>query len=75
VKPQRGRTACWSETLTRPGRPGSRRDAGSLRRLASFWRDWQIAQGETFRVDLPEMSSDVSGRHAVFSTFDYASAA
>jgi hypothetical protein len=30
---------------------------------------------ETFRVDLPEMASDLSGRHAVLSTFDYTSAA
>jgi hypothetical protein len=46
-----------------------------LRLLEKFWRDGRIAQSETFRVDLPEMSSDLSGRHAVFSTFDYRSAA
>ena len=34
----------------------------------------EIAESETFRVDLPEMSWDLSGRHAVFSTFDYTNA-
>jgi hypothetical protein len=40
-----------------------------------FWRDGRTPRSGTFRVDLPEMSSDLSGRHAVFSTFDYTSAA
>jgi len=36
-----------------------------------IWRDGEIAQGERLYVDLPEMSYDVSGRHAVFSRFGY----
>jgi hypothetical protein len=40
-----------------------------------IWRDGEIAQGETFKVDLPEMNWDLSERHAVFSTFDYSNAA
>jgi hypothetical protein len=39
-----------------------------------IWEDGQIAQSETFRVDIPEMTWDLSGRHTVFSTFDYSSA-
>lgn len=39
-----------------------------------IWRDGAIAQGEKFHVDLPEMSWDLDGRHAVFSTFDYTNA-
>ena len=36
-----------------------------------IWRDGEIAQSETFRIDLPEMDWDLAERHAVFSTFDY----
>ena len=39
-----------------------------------IWADGEIAQSETFRVDLPEMTWDRSERHAVFSTFDYTNA-
>ncbi len=39
-----------------------------------IWADGEIAQSETFRVDLPEMTWDLSERHAVFSTFDYTNA-
>ena len=39
-----------------------------------IWRDGEIAQSETFRIDLPEMSWDLSERHSVFSTFDYSNA-
>ena len=39
-----------------------------------IWRDGQIAQSETFRVDLPEMGWDLSQRHAVFSAFEYSNA-
>ena len=39
-----------------------------------IWRDGEIAQSEKFHVDLPEMSWDLSERHAVFSTFDYTNA-
>jgi hypothetical protein len=36
-----------------------------------IWRDGEIAQGERMHVELPEMSYDLSGRHAVFSRFGY----
>ncbi len=36
-----------------------------------IWRDGEIAQSERVRVELPEMSFDLSGRHAVFSRFGY----
>jgi hypothetical protein len=36
-----------------------------------IWRDGEIAQSERMRIELPEMSYDVSGRHAVFSRFGY----
>jgi hypothetical protein len=36
-----------------------------------IWTDGQIAQSERLRVELPEMSYDVSERHAVFSRFDW----
>jgi hypothetical protein len=36
-----------------------------------IWKDGQIAQGTEMRVQLPEMSFDVSGRHAVFSNADW----
>jgi hypothetical protein len=43
--------------------------------MVECWRDGPIAQNATSRVDLPELSSDLSRRQAVFSTFDYTSAA
>jgi hypothetical protein len=39
-----------------------------------IWRDGEIAQGERFHVDLPEMSWDLSQRHAVYSQFEYTNA-
>lgn len=39
-----------------------------------IWRDGEIAQSERMAVELPEMSFDLSGRHAVFSRFGYSSA-
>jgi hypothetical protein len=36
-----------------------------------IWRDGHIAQSERMHVDLPEMSFDVSGRHAVVARFGY----
>jgi hypothetical protein len=38
-----------------------------------IWTDGEIAQSERLRVELPEMSYDVSERHAVFSRFDWGS--
>jgi hypothetical protein len=38
-----------------------------------IWRDGEIAQGERLRVELPEMSYELSGRHGVFARFGYSS--
>lgn len=38
-----------------------------------IWADGEIAQSERLRVELPEMSFDVSGRHGVVAPFAYAS--
>jgi hypothetical protein len=37
-----------------------------------IWSDGAIGTSERLRVELPEMSFDVSGRHTVFADFDYA---
>lgn len=37
-----------------------------------IWKDGAIGQSERLRVELPEMSFDVSGRHTVFAEFEYA---
>jgi hypothetical protein len=37
-----------------------------------IWKDGAIGTSERLRVELPEMSFDVSGRHTVFADFDYA---
>jgi hypothetical protein len=50
---------------------GEENDVRIVKKTGFIWRDGEIAQGKTFRVDLPEMSWDLSGRHAVFSSFDY----
>ena len=38
-----------------------------------IWTDGAIGQSERLRVELPEMSFDVSGRHTVFAEFAYES--
>jgi hypothetical protein len=53
---------------------GDQNDVRIVKKQGFIWRDGEIAQGEKFSVDLPEMSWDIDGRHAVFSTFDYANA-
>jgi hypothetical protein len=53
---------------------GAENEVRIVKTTGFIWRDGEIAQSETFRVDLPEMSWDLSGRHAVFSTFDYTNA-
>jgi len=53
---------------------GDENDVRIVKKTGFIWRDGDIAQGETFRVDLPEMSWDLSERHAVFSSFDYSNA-
>ena len=37
-----------------------------------IWKDGSIGTSERLRVELPEMSFDVSGRHTVYAEFDYA---
>jgi hypothetical protein len=36
-----------------------------------IWKDGAIGQGTRLHVDLPEMSFDLTGRHAVFAEFDW----
>ena len=56
---------------TQPGRrPGERRAHRQARRLHLERRGDRDER--TMRVELPEMSYDVSGRHTVFADFDYA---
>jgi hypothetical protein len=50
---------------------GEENDVRIVKGTGFIWRDGQIAQSERLRIDLPEMSFDVSGRHAVFSRFGY----
>jgi hypothetical protein len=40
-----------------------------------IWRDADIAQGEKMRVNLPEMSFDLSGRHALIAPFEWSNEA
>ena len=37
-----------------------------------IWKDGEIAQSERLVVDLPDISFDVAGRHAVFAPFEWA---
>jgi hypothetical protein len=37
-----------------------------------IWREGAIGTSDRLRVELPEMSFDVSGRHTVFADFEYA---
>jgi hypothetical protein len=53
---------------------GDENEVRIVKKSGFIWRDGEIAQGEQFKVDLPEMSWDLSSRHAVFSTFDYTNA-
>ncbi|HMI98895.1 MAG TPA: DUF1326 domain-containing protein [Gaiellaceae bacterium] len=53
---------------------GDENEVRIVKKSGFIWRDGEIAQGERFKVDLPEMSWDLSSRHAVFSTFDYTNA-
>lgn len=42
-----------------------------VKRDGFIWKDGEIAQGKRLKVDLPEMSFDVTGRHAVIAPFDW----
>ena len=68
-----GVTESQMTPLTNPV-TGDENDVRIVKTSGFIWRDGEIAQGETFRVDLPEMSWDLSERHAVFSRFDYSNA-
>jgi hypothetical protein len=65
-----GVTESQMTPLTNPV-TGDENEVRIVKQSGFIWRDGEIAQGETFRVDLPEMSWDLSERHAVFSTFEY----
>ena len=38
-----------------------------------IWSDGQIATNERIKVNAPEVSFDLAGRHSVFAPFEYAS--
>jgi hypothetical protein len=50
---------------------GDENEVRIVKKSGFIWRDGEIAQSETFKVDLPEMNWDLAERHTVFSTFDY----
>ena len=52
---------------------GEENDVRIVKDGGFIWKDGQIAQGERMKVALPTMSFEVSGRHAVFSQFAWAS--
>jgi hypothetical protein len=39
-----------------------------------IWADGEIATNERMKVDSPEVTFDLSGRHSVFAPFSYGSA-
>ena len=53
---------------------GAENDVRIVKTTGFIWRDGEIAEGDTFRVDLPEMSWDLAQRHAVYSRFEYSNA-
>jgi hypothetical protein len=57
--------------LTSPVEPHAENTVRIVKDSGFIWRDGRIAQSERLRVELPEMSFDVAGRHAVFSRFGY----
>jgi hypothetical protein len=57
--------------LTSPVEPYEPNNVRIVKDKGFIWRDGHIAQSERLFVDLPEMSYEVSGRHAVFSRFGY----
>ena len=50
---------------------GAENDIRIVKSGGFVWRDGHIAQSEILRVELPEMSFELSGRHAVFTRFGY----
>jgi hypothetical protein len=51
---------------------GEENDVRIVKAGGFIWKDGEIAQGERLKVALPEMGFELSGRHAVFSTFAWA---
>jgi len=51
---------------------GDENDVRIVKPGGFIWQDGAIGTSERLRVELPEMSYDVSGRHTVFADFDYA---
>ena len=51
---------------------GQENDVHIVKPGGFIWKDGAIGTSERLRVELPEMSYDVSGRHTVFADFDYA---
>jgi hypothetical protein len=51
---------------------GEENDVRIVKPGGFIWEDGAIGMSERLRVELPEMSFDVSGRHTVFARFDYA---
>ena len=51
---------------------GEENDVRIVKPGGFIWKDGAIGMSERLRVELPEMSYDVSGRHTVFADFDYA---
>jgi hypothetical protein len=50
---------------------GAENDVRIVKPGGFIWKEGQIAQGERMLVKLPEMSFDLSGRHAVVSTIEW----
>jgi hypothetical protein len=50
---------------------GEENDVRIVKPGGFIWKEGRIAQGSTLRVDIPGISFDVPGRHAVLSTFDW----
>jgi hypothetical protein len=50
---------------------GSENNVRIVKPDAFIWKDGAIGQGKRLHVDIPEMSFDLSGRHAVVGTFDW----
>jgi hypothetical protein len=50
---------------------GDENDVRIVKAEGFIWKDGEIAQSERVRVELPEMSFDVSNRHAVVASFDW----
>jgi hypothetical protein len=51
---------------------GEENDVRIVKPGGFIWKDGAIGQSERLRVELLEMSFDLSGRHTVFADFDYA---